>query len=278
MSCLSVNMTAWVTWLIIQMRTITWSVCFILFWPRAPQWPNTCTVWSNSISKSLVLSALTSFLLAVWLKTTSIYWPMRIKEHSDEELAGGGLTCSISSSLKWLSSRITWYDPPVSLVRTVHTRTSADRPITDTRTFRDFRVWQRFRVSLVKIHIRGQWPAGTTGWESNLDQLIDVGWVTCGEATEYYKDLPAGMSWHVPLHKDRQRGRAFSKKIQEAIQDLEPAEPTWGSVRPGWRSCTGTARLHTQRPLPSSEQQCASLGFLGVQSDITPSYTGAELD
>lgn len=66
--------------------------------------------------------------------------PIRIKEHSDEELAGGGLTCSISSSLKWLSSRMTWYEPPVSLVNTVHTLTSADRPMTDTLTFRDFSV------------------------------------------------------------------------------------------------------------------------------------------
>lgn len=60
----------------------------------------------------------------------------------------------------------------------------------------------------------------------HLDQLIDVGWVTCGEAAEYYKDLPACMSWHVPLYKDRQEGRAFSNKIQEPIQDLKPAEPT----------------------------------------------------
>jgi hypothetical protein len=66
---------------------------------------------------------------------------MRIKEHSDWALAGGGLTWNMSSSLKWLSSRQTWYVPPVSRVSTVQTRTSADRPITDTRIFRDFRVW-----------------------------------------------------------------------------------------------------------------------------------------
>lgn len=37
-------------------------------------------------------------------------------------------------------------------------------------------------------------------------------------------------------------------------------------------------RHSEQCPLPSSEQQCASLGFLGVKSNITPSYTGAEWD
>lgn len=39
--------------------------------------------------------------------TMTVWLPMRMREHSEEELAGGGFTCSISSSLKWLSSRIT---------------------------------------------------------------------------------------------------------------------------------------------------------------------------
>lgn len=33
--------------------------------------------------------------------------PIRMREHSEEELAGGGFTCSINSSRKWLSSKIT---------------------------------------------------------------------------------------------------------------------------------------------------------------------------
>lgn len=34
-------------------------------------------------------------------------------------------------------------------------------------------------------------------------QLVDVGWVTGGEAAEDYQELPAGVSRHVPSHKDR---------------------------------------------------------------------------
>lgn len=40
------------------------------------------------------------------------------------------------------------------------------------------------------------------GTELHLDQLVDVGWVTCGEATEDYQDLTARMSRHVPSCKD----------------------------------------------------------------------------
>lgn len=36
-----------------------------------------------------------------------------------------------------------------------------------------------------------------------LDQLIDVGWVTCGEAAEDYQDLSACMSRHVPSYKEK---------------------------------------------------------------------------
>lgn len=37
----------------------------------------------------------------------------------------------------------------------------------------------------------------------HLDQLIDVGWITSGEAAEDDQDLPACMSRHVPSYKDR---------------------------------------------------------------------------
>ena len=33
--------------------------------------------------------------------------PMRMREHSDEVLAGGGFTCNINNSRKWHSSRMT---------------------------------------------------------------------------------------------------------------------------------------------------------------------------
>lgn len=52
------------------------------------------------------LTPIQDTILALWWwlcsRLRSIYrnTPIRIKEHSEEELAGGGFTCSISSSLK----------------------------------------------------------------------------------------------------------------------------------------------------------------------------------
>lgn len=37
----------------------------------------------------------------------------------------------------------------------------------------------------------------------HLDELIDTGWVTSGEAAEDYQDLPARMPRHVPSYKER---------------------------------------------------------------------------
>lgn len=38
-----------------------------------------------------------------------------------------------------------------------------------------------------------------------LNQLIDVGWVTRGEAAEDDQDFPARMPRHVPLEKRKKR-------------------------------------------------------------------------
>lgn len=179
-------------------------------WVCNEQEQNTCLLGHHSQFISAVVFNIWCLVAQIFLpkmKKACVYWPMRIKEHSDEELAGGGLTCSISSSLKWLSSRMTWYEPPVSLVNTVHTRISADRPITETRTFRDFRVCQtRNMIRESHFYIELKWNmyiCKDLRW-LHLDQFIDIGWVTCGEAAEDYQDLPACMSRHVPSHKDRQ--------------------------------------------------------------------------
>lgn len=95
----------------------------------------------------------------------------------------------------------------------------------------------------------------------NLDQLVDVAWVTCSEAAEDYQELPACMSRHVPSNKDRSSWRTFEIN-HKGIQPTRTREPTWASARPGWGSYTGTALRHTQCPQLSSEQQNASLGFL----------------
>lgn len=39
----------------------------------------------------------------------------------------------------------------------------------------------------------------------HLNQLTDVGGVTCGEAAEDYQDLPTGVSRHVPACRDRNK-------------------------------------------------------------------------
>lgn len=44
------------------------------------------------------------------------------------------------------------------------------------------------------------WGEGFTGL--HLNQLVDVGRVTRGEAAEDYQDLAARVSWHVPSCRD----------------------------------------------------------------------------
>lgn len=101
--------------------------------------------------------------------------------------------------------------------------------------------------------------AQKTEW-LHLDQLIDVGWVTCSETTEDDQDLPARVSRHVPSHRGRQQLNDVS--LQKLIKNNDSAKPTWGFVWPGWGNCRGTALLRKQCPQLFSEQWCASLDFL----------------
>lgn len=63
------------------------------------------------------------------------------------------------------------------------------------------------------------------GWvwvASFLNELVDVGWVACGQTAEDDQDLPAGVPWHVPPGK---KNDAVVERVKQH------AELNWASEK-----------------------------------------------
>ena len=91
---------------------------------------------------------LTHHMQRAGLASALIWWgkPTLMRVWSILLEAGGGSRCSLMSSLRWRSLMDTEKDPPVFLVMSLHTWSSAARPTTETRMLASCTFWNGRRI------------------------------------------------------------------------------------------------------------------------------------